>query len=35
MGTVRPLVAYNNANGQIVMTVAMHRGNNSYYDRYG
>ncbi|MET3934933.1 competence protein CoiA family protein [Arthrobacter sp. OAP107] len=30
-----PLVAYNNADGQIVMAAAMHRGNNSYYDRYG
>lgn len=30
-----PLVAYNNADGQIVMAAAMQRGNNSYYDRYG
>jgi hypothetical protein len=31
-----PLVAYNNADGQIVMAEAMHRGDNSsYYDRYG
>ncbi|MGN7201405.1 competence protein CoiA [Arthrobacter sp. SAFR-044] len=30
-----PLVAYNNADGQIVTAAAMQRGNNSYYDRYG
>ncbi|MFH5877291.1 competence protein CoiA family protein [Arthrobacter sp. NA-172] len=30
-----PLVAYNNADGKVVLAAAMHRGNNSYYDRYG
>ncbi|MEV7132098.1 competence protein CoiA family protein [Arthrobacter sp. NPDC093128] len=30
-----PLVAYNNADGQVVIAGAMGRGNNSYYDRYG
>jgi hypothetical protein len=30
-----PLVAYNNADGQVVIAAAMGRGNNSYYDRYG
>lgn len=30
-----PLVAYNNADGDVVAAEAMSRGNNSYYDRYG
>lgn len=30
-----PLVAYNNADGQVVAAAAMSRGNSSYYDLYG
>ncbi|UYY83089.1 hypothetical protein OIT41_08680 [Arthrobacter sp. YA7-1] len=30
-----PLVAFNNADGQVVIAAAMDRGSNSYYDRYG
>ncbi|UKA73422.1 competence protein CoiA family protein [Arthrobacter sp. FW306-06-A] len=30
-----PLVAYNNADANVVAAEAMSRGNNSYYDRYG
>lgn len=30
-----PLVAYNNADGNVVAAEAMSRGNSSYYDRYG
>ncbi|WP_458107695.1 hypothetical protein M1D51_19515 [Arthrobacter sp. R3-55] len=30
-----PLVAYNNADGQVVAAELMSRGNSSYYDRYG
>ncbi|MDI3243024.1 hypothetical protein QK292_15820 [Arthrobacter sp. AL08] len=30
-----PLVAYNNADGQVVAAEAMSRGNGSYYDLYG
>lgn len=30
-----PLIAYNNADGQVVAAEAMSRGKSSYYDRYG
>jgi hypothetical protein len=30
-----PLVAYNKADGRVVVASGMRRGNNSYYDRYG
>lgn len=30
-----PLVAYNKADGRVVVASTMSRGNNSYYDRYG